>query len=165
MIVKNGKLFGKISIIDIAIVLVLLAVLLFVAARLGIFSPKQAVAVNTEKIRLTFYQEEVNTFTVENIKVGDPVSESLKNVSLGNVVDIKSDKSISWGVNKDGKQVKSTKAGFSSVYITTEANGLIDSNGILIGGSRFNIGQALNVRFGTSIIWCRIYDAVKVEED
>lgn len=165
MIVKNGKLFGKISIIDIIIVVALVAVLLFIAGRLGIFSPKQAVASNTGKMRITFYQEEVNTFTVDNIKTGDPVSESLKNVSLGNVVDIKSDKSISWGVNNDGKQVKSTKAGFSSVYITTEANGLIDSNGIMAGGSRFNIGQALYVRFGTSIIWCRIYDAVKVEED
>ncbi|MGI6668377.1 MAG: DUF4330 family protein [Acetivibrionales bacterium] len=165
MIIKNGKLFGKISIIDIIIVIVLLAVLLFAAARLGIFSPKQAVTVNTEKIRITFYQEEVSTFTVENIKIGDPASDSLKNANLGNVVDIKSDKSVSWGVDKDGKQVKSTKAGYSSVFITTEANALLDSNGIITGGSRFYIGQALNVRFGTSVIWCRIYDAVKVEED
>ncbi len=162
MIDKNGKLFGKISIIDIGIVLLLLIAALFIVYKLGVFSPKQVITGSTDKIRIVFYQEEVNSFTAENVKLKDPASDSMLNTSFGQVVDIEVADSVSWGKDKDGKQVRSTKTGWSAVSITMEAAGTIGSNGITIGGSRYYIGQLVTLKAGTSVFYGRITDASKV---
>lgn len=162
MIDKNGKLFGKISIIDIGIIILVILAGLFIVRKLGIFAPKENVTNNTDKIKVVFYQEEVNSFTANNVKLEDPTTETLLNMSFGNVVDIEIGDSVSWGEDKDGRQVKSTKNGFSSVYITMETNGILGPNGINIGGSNYYIGQFITLRVGTSIFYGRIYDASKI---
>lgn len=165
MIDKNGKLFGKINIIDVIIVIVLLAAILFGAYKFGLFSQRQVITANTDKLRLVFYQEEVNTFTTDNTKLKDPVTETLQNASLGSVVNLEVDKSVSWGYDKDGRQVKSTKEGFSSIFITAETTGTISPSGILTGGSKYYVGQLMTLRVGTSTFFCRLYDVEKVQED
>ncbi len=162
---KNGKLFGKINIIDIIIVILLLVALMFVVYKLGLFAPKQAISTEANKIRIVFYQEEVNTFTVENTNLNDPVTDAIQNNSFGKVVDIESGESSSWGVDKDGKQVMSAKDGYSSIYITAETTGTVSSTGISTGGANYYVGQLLTVRVGTSAYYCRIYSAESVEED
>lgn len=162
MIDKNGKLFGKISIIDIGIIILVIIAGLFIVKKLGIFTPKENITNNNDKIKVVFYQEEVNSFTANNVKLEDPTTETLLNTSFGNVVDIEIDDSVSWGYDKDGKQVKSTKKGFSSVFITMETNGILGPNGINIGGSNYYIGQFITLRVGTSIFYGRIYDASKI---
>ncbi|MBC8586931.1 DUF4330 domain-containing protein [Paratissierella segnis] len=162
MIDKNGKLFGKISIIDLIIIILVILAGIFAVKKLGIFTPKGNVTDSTDKIQVVFYQEEVNSFTANNVKLGDPTSETLQNMSFGAVTDIQTEDSVSWGEDKDGKQVKSTKNGFNAVYITTETNGVIGPNGINIGGSNYYIGQFITLRVGTSIFYGRIYDAAKI---
>lgn len=162
MIDKNGKLFGKISIIDIGIIILVIIAGLFIVRKLGIFIPKENITNNNDKIKVVFYQEEVNSFTANNVKLEDPTTETLLNMSFGNVVDIEIGDSVSWGEDKDGRQVKSTKNGFSSVFITMETNGILGPNGINIGGSNYYIGQFITLRVGTSIFYGRIYDASKI---
>lgn len=162
MIDKNGKLFGKISIIDIGIIILLLIAASFLIIKLGIFSPQKIASVKTDKIRITFYQEEVNSFTANNVKLNDPANEKLLNISFGNVVDIKINNSVSWGVDKGGKQVLSSKEGWSSVLIDMEAAGILSQNGITLGGSSYYVGQTIVLRAGTSTFYGRIYSAAKV---
>ena len=160
MIDKNGKLFGKISIIDIVVVVLLLAAASFVLYKFGIFTPSRNVAASTEKVRITFYQEEVNSFTAENVKLQEPVRDTLLNVGLGTIVDIVTGDSVSWGIDKNGRQVLSTKEGYSSIYIKAEAPGTTGPNGITIGGYKYYIGDILSIRAGTSTFYVRI-DAVE----
>lgn len=162
MIDKNGKLFGKISIIDIGIIILVIIAGLFMVKKLGIFTPKENITNNNDKVKIVFYQEEVNSFTANNVKLDDPTTETLQNMSFGNVVDIEIEDSVSWGEDKDGRQVKSTKEGFSSVFITMETNGILGPNGINIGGSNYYVGQFITLRVGTSIFYGRIYDASKI---
>ena len=137
MIDKNGKLFGKISIIDIIIILAVLIFGIFLASKIGLFSNNTTIVSSEPNLRITFYQEEVNSFTANNISIGDPTTETLQNKNLGKVVDIEVGDSISWGFDKDGNQVKSTKEGWSLVYIHMETNGALGPNGINIGGSNY----------------------------
>ena len=96
MIDKNGKLFGRINIIDLSILVLLLAAVAFILFWSGVFSPEKVV-VQEDKILLTMFQEEVNSFTTANIKVGDPVIESFQNISFGKLVDFEIGDSINWG--------------------------------------------------------------------
>lgn len=162
MIDKNGKLFGKINIIDVAVVIIIILAGLFIIKKTGLFTSKEITPNNNDRIRIVFFQEEVNSFTANNVKLDDPTTETLLNMSFGNVKDIEIDESISWGYDKDGIQVKSTKKGFSSAKITMETNGVLGPNGINIGGSNYYIGQFVTLRVGTSIFYGRIYDAAKI---
>ncbi|NLN14701.1 MAG: DUF4330 domain-containing protein [Tissierellia bacterium] len=162
MLDKNGKLFGKISIIDILIVLAIVFAGLFVVNKMGLFQPQTIVGNGGDKLRITFYQEEVNSFTANKVGVGDSATETLQNNNFGSVVDVEVGPSVSWGVDKDGKQVKSTKEGWSSIYISMETNGKLGPNGITIGGSKYYIGQYIRLRVGDSIFYGRISGAEKL---
>jgi hypothetical protein len=162
MLDKNGKLFGKISIIDIIIVLAIIFAGIFVVNKIGIFKPETIITNSGDKLKITFYQEEVNSFTANNVEIGDPTTETLQNMSFGNVVEIEVGPSVSWGTDKDGRQVKSTKEGWSSISITMETNGKLGPNGINIGGSNYYIGQFITLRVGDSIFYGRISNAEKL---
>jgi hypothetical protein len=162
MIDKNGKLFGKISIVDILIIFAVIIAGLFLVNRLGLFSQKGAVTNTGDKLSVTFYQEEVNSFTANNVKIDDPTTETLLNMSFGKVVDVEVGPSVSWGEDAKGNQVKSTKEGWSSIYITMETNGKLGPNGITIGGSKYYIGQFVTLRVGDSIFYGRISNAEKL---
>lgn len=159
MIDKNGKLFGKVSIIDIVIIIAVIVAGVFFVNKIGLFSNNTTITNSNPNLRVTFYQEEVNSFTANNINIDDPTTETLQNKSFGKVVDIKVGDSVSWAQDKNGNQLKSTKEGWSHVYITMETNGTLGPNGINISGSTYYIGQFITLRVGDSIFYGRIYEA------
>ena len=163
MVIDNkGRVFGKISIIDILFVLIALALGALVLFKLGFLSSDQGVVVNKNKVEVVFYQEEVNNFSSDNVHVGDPASEALQNVSFGNVTDIKIGESVSWDSTVEGKQFSASREGYSSIYISMEAYGTLGPNGINLGGSTYYIGQTITLRAGNSIFYGKIHSADKI---
>jgi hypothetical protein len=155
----DKKLHKKLNVIDIVIGIILIALVVFALNKLGIIGVKDIVVNEESKIEIIFFQEEVNAFTAENVKIGDPASESLLNASFGNVTEKSVGPSISYGKDKFGRQTTSTKEGYSSIYITLTANGKVGDNGVVIEGSTYYIGQIINLKVGSSIFYGRI-DAV-----
>jgi hypothetical protein len=163
MIIDNkGRIFGKISIIDILFVLVGLFLGALVLFKLGFISGNQGNIVNNNKVEIVFYQEEVNNFSSDNVHIGDPASEALQNASFGNVTDIKIGESVSWDSTVEGKQFSASREGYSSIYISMEAYGTLGSNGINLGGSTYYIGQTITLRAGNSVFYGKIYSADKI---
>ncbi|NMA32992.1 MAG: DUF4330 domain-containing protein [Clostridiaceae bacterium] len=161
MIDKNGKLFGKINIIDLTFLVILLAAALFVLYRAGVFSPEKAAA-SEDRMRLIMFQEEVNEFTASNTKPGDPVTESFQNISFGKLVSIETGDSINWGADQEGKQVKTKKEGFVSARLVMETPGKVSSSGLTIGGSKYYVGQVLVIRVGKATYYARIESAEQI---
>lgn len=159
LIDDKGRLLGKISIIDILLVVILASVLLFGLNKIGLFSPKDALVDNRDKIEIVFYQEEVNDFTANGVNIGDPATESLQNSSFGHVTGVEIGDSISWGSDIEGNQVATSKEGYSSIYITLESKGTVGPNGLKIGGSDYYIGEIITLRVGNTIFFGRISDA------
>lgn len=161
MIDKNGRLFGRINIIDLSFIILVLAAALFVMYRAGVFSPEKTAA-SEGRILLTMYQEEAPAFAASNVKEGDPVSESFKNVSFGRVVSVETGEPVNWGADEDGRQVETQRDGYRSLTLKMEAAGKTDSSGITIGGVKYYIGQVLVIRAGTSIFYARIENAEQI---
>lgn len=158
----KGRIFGKISIIDILFLLFILAIGIFSLNKLGLLGAKPGLSMGN-KAEIIFYQEEINDFSANNVNVGDIASEALKNVSFGEVKDVKIGESISWAPDLNGEQlVLSTRDGYSSIYITMEANATVGPNGIVIGGSTFYIGETITLRAGNSIFYGKIHSANKI---
>lgn len=159
---KKGRIFGKVSIIDVLIVLILIA---GVAVAWPKFFKKDTgtpLTVKNDKLRIVLYQEEAPIFAADAINIGDAATEKVLNSSFGKVTDVKKDKSVSWAKTKDGKQVRSSKDDFSSIYITLEGSGIYGNNGVKIGNGEYFVGQQVNVFVGSSILYMNISEIEKI---
>jgi len=162
LIDDKGRIFGKVSIVDIFFVILIFMALGFIWYKIGGYGNKADIIDRTEKIRIVFYQEEINNFAANNVKIGDPATEALQNIRLGKVTDIKLGESISWGSDIQGKQVSSSRKGYSSIYITMEGKGIIGPNGIQIDNHLYYIGETITLRAGNAIFYGKIYSAEKI---
>lgn len=102
------------------------------------------------KLLFTYYMENVPTSTIEAISEGDPVRDSVQGSSFGTVKEIITGEAIFWEPGADGQLVASGREGYSSLLLTTEAEGIINGNGVSIDKSVYHIGQTLAVYAGKS---------------
>lgn len=163
MIIDNkGRLFGKISIIDILIVAVVLAAVAGVVYKFKI-SKAEGIFVKPDKLQVVFYTEELPDFVATDIKQGDIVKDPVKNAVFGKVTGIEIDKSVSFTQNDNGDIKVSSKPGYVSIKLYVEGNGTFSTNGITINNADYAIGKQFEIRAGRSAIWTRIKEIKKIE--
>lgn len=149
---NKGKIFGKVSIIDILIVLIFVGAIAgggykFIKARAT--SP----FVKQDKIEIAFFCEEFPAFAgdPENMKMGSIVKDGIQGSVLGTVTDIKTDKSISYAQSASGEFNKSSKDGYLSGTFTIEGQGRYSDNGVVINNVEYYVGQIIDkLRVGQS---------------
>lgn len=146
---SKGKFFGKISFIDILIVIVI------VGAAIGLYYKftKTHNSQDLIKIQFTLYSESVPEYAVKSIEVGDVVKDLQQNRIIGKVTSIKISSAVTFNANSTGKVVKSSKPGYVSVQITVEGNAVYSETGFtIIKGVNYYINRSLNLAFGQSQI-------------
>ncbi len=157
---SKGKLFGKISIIDILIIAVVLAAVAGVGYKFS--KSKTLTPLNKQDVyEIMLYTDETYDYVPKQVKVGDIVKDRVQNSVLGTVKDIKTDKAISWNPDANGKQVKSSKEGYNSVVLTVEVKATDNINGITIGSSTYQVGKGVETMAGDCIMIMRI---MKIEK-
>ncbi len=164
MIDKNGKLFGKINIIDLFFIIIVLAATVFAMNRFGAFSPEKTASTAEKMMMLTIYQEEVNDFTAYNVKTGDPVSESFQNIYFGKVSEVNVSGPVNWGADQNGTQIQTERDGYSSITLKVESPGTLSQSGLIIGGAKYYVGQVLVFRVGTSALYARLEGAEQINQ-
>lgn len=158
---KKGKLFGKINIIDLLLIIVLVAAI-------GIFGYKYISkdggnaggngSVNG-KAKVTFYTEEVSDFVVDGtINIGDPVIDVNTSTVMGTIVDVKIEKSHSYAADAEGKYILSEKPEHSAVTVVIESDGAQMVNGIKIGSNKYYIGHSMTITAGRAKMYLRVSD-------
>ncbi len=155
MIDKNGRLFGKINIIDLLIVLVVIAAGIFVATKM--FAPAdkdEAVEKNTVIIEWTAVSAPAGSG--EAIKDGAPVFEDITNIQLGKVVSVEFSDAYTYMPGPDGGAVKVPNVGMQYITVTTEVEGSLTESGLRVGGVLFCVGDIHTVHFGQASIPVKI---------
>jgi hypothetical protein len=154
--IKDAKLFGKINIIDLFIVTALIGAAVFGVYQLR--SGQGLIVINqeTRDYYISFFTEEVESFSAEALSEGVNAFDHGRNVPLGVVTNIETGEAIIWNADRDGNTVRSNKPGYSSVEITARVTAVPSEHGIVIAGNRYGIGHSLAVRAGRSIIFMRI---------
>ena len=143
---KKGMIFGKLNIIDLAIILVIIAAVAFFANR---FMTTGTVTTVPDKVQIVFFEEECPEFVPEQTHVGDPVMDGTTNNSLGVVTDVKVDKSFTYSINQNTNEVTlGSKEGYVSAYITAECEGTLTDNGVVIGGTLYSVGHTIVLHAG-----------------
>jgi len=105
-----------------------------------------------EKILITFYMDNTPDSTIDAMKEGDPVRETVQNSSFGKIVSIERGESIFWATDDSGKFVASPRRGYSSLKLTMEALGTISDNGVSIDKSVYYVGQTISLYAGNSFL-------------
>jgi len=163
---KNGRLFGKVSVIDALIVVFILAAGIFFAARY-MSSRNNPIGAGSalDELEITFYSEEVNNFVVDAIKEGDAAKEYAQYASFGNVVKVEIADSITWVGDSNGIIYPSSKDGnYSSITVTTRARGKINAIGFELDGSTYFVGKTVIMQFGKAGFQGRISGVERVAD-
>ena len=84
MIDEKGRLFGKVNIVDLIIVIIVLAAAVFIGMRL--FGPESEIA-NTQNVRITMFCEETPDFVADQLEAGSEAWDAENQVTLGTLVD------------------------------------------------------------------------------
>ena len=144
MIDKNGKLFGKINIIDLLIILVIIAAAVFFATKA--FTPAQeATKTETSTVRVQFFCYKAQVGAADAIEIGAPAFE-----------DTESEPSYTYFVDADGNQAKAEVAYNDAVTVTVELQGNLTEKGLYVGGRLYGVGASFTMHFGKATIYASV---------
>ena len=158
MIDENGKIGGKINLIDLLIVVVVLAAIAFTVCRSIAFNKNNDTdKPETDPVIIEFTCAEVDDFTIERLEAGAPVLNGDTNKNLGTAVDFTTADSTftAYSVGDSGMvvvDIPETK----SVVVTVESAGELEDNGLVVDGVRYGIGYSMVIYVGRCKLWATI---------
>ena len=138
----------RFTLLDAAIILVVIAVLAFVAYKL---MPSGS-TVAYEDVTLSFYAPDVPDYVAEQLYIGAPVIDADRNVYLGVIVDFQVEDSVFWSANDQGD--------YKAVTVTTRVSGEASAYGIKLSSVEYSVGHTLAIRAGFAKISCAVSDLV-----
>jgi hypothetical protein len=157
---SKGKLFGKVSLIDIIVVLIIVGAIAGIAYKFTT-SKSGGILQTKDKLEIVFFGEEVPEYAAKLISDGDIVREVVQNANFGTVTDVKLDKSKSYAPDALGKWQVSSKEGFNSIMITISGEGKYATDGITIDNSVYYIGKTIELKVGNEALYGRIYNITR----
>ena len=160
MIDEKGRLFGKVNIVDLLIVIIILAAGAFLGMKL--LGPDSAVA-NTQKVRVTLYCEETPNYLAEQLEAGAEGWDSENNVTLGYLTDWRTGDSKSAVTDVTGKVVEITREDYCSATLVCEGEGVMGTHGVTIGGTLYGAGQSMSVYFNDCKLFLRVQSTEVIE--
>lgn len=143
LIDDKGRLFGKINIIDLAIVLIIIGVVTGSLYKLQLFGRHTS---DERPVTVTLYLKEVSQETVDALQVGDMLTESTENLPLGKIVDREVRRTIKDTPTADGRLVAAASPTKFDVYLTTEGNLRVIGDQVFVGRRDIKIGLSLNIK-------------------
>lgn len=156
MIDKNGKLFGKINLIDLIIILILVALAIFAVLKFAVPSNTEGTATN---VKLTLFCEETPEYVVDYIKEGEPVYDSKEGINIGSVESFESGDPIGYDSKETGidmSEYRVARDGYNSVKIVVDATGVNGVNGVTVNGVLYGVGHTMTVYAGQAKLYLRV---------
>ena len=141
---NNGKIGGKISIIDIAVILIILIVAAGIFARYG---SKVTTAVQSqEEFRYVLKIEGVRQYTVDALNKKGAVTDKKSEKNLGEIVDVRVEGATRESVTADGRVTYAPVPGYYTCYVTIDAHGKESSdNYILDDTTELSVGRTVDL--------------------
>jgi hypothetical protein len=153
---KQGRLFGKLSIIDIAVLVVIIGLLIGLGYRR--LSSKAAVIVNADtKFYVTLVVERIRDFSLEAIDEGDIIYEQYAQQPFGKIVATETEQSKEVLKKPDGTISYVPMEQKFNLYATLECTGNVGDNGYYVNGnSQIAIGSDLRIQSNKVICTARV---------
>ena len=159
---KNGKIAGKISIIDILVIVLIIAVIVGIAARYG--SKITAAVRSSEKFEYTMRIESVRKYTVDALERKGRITDKKSEKDLGNIVDVNYKPAKMQSTTANGRVVKPELPDRYTCYVTIQAVGReSDDNYVLDDSTELSVGRTVEL-YSKYVKTSGIIESVKVIE-
>ncbi|NLV87486.1 MAG: DUF4330 family protein [Clostridiales bacterium] len=153
MIDKNGKLFGKINLIDLIIIIVLIGLLAFAALK---FVSSRNSGTELVDLNISFYSDEVPEFVTDYIEIGASVLDDNKDVTMGKVTGFEVGEPLGFATDANGEVQQVYKNGYKSLRVDMSAVGELGENGATIDGVLYGVGHTLTIYAGKAKLYIKI---------
>lgn len=156
MVDKNGKLFGKVNLIDFLIVLVVILGIVFVALRAtGVVGKDEAPP--PTPVMMSFFGTEVPDYVVDNLKVGDAVYDYNYDAIIGYVAGWEEDDPLGYIVDDLGEVHSVKNEGERSLTLKIISNVSFGEDfGATIDGHLYGIGHTTLIYAGLSKFYIKV---------
>ncbi|MBE7031143.1 MAG: DUF4330 domain-containing protein [Ruminococcaceae bacterium] len=142
---KKGKLFGKVSVIDLAVILIVLIAIGATVFKFGL-SPHRDVVVSDASIEYTFKIKGLRDFSAKQFAVGDAVYDAEAKKAIGKIVDVSLEPATEYLHNADGTIAETEKPEKSDVYLTIQSDARITNEGYFANGTRqIAVGSSIDI--------------------
>lgn len=132
---KEGKLFGKISVIDIAVILII--AVLAVGIYIKFLGTTQTITTAGKDIECTFLVKNIRMFSAEALERGGPVYDKTSKEYIGEITDVRIDKG-EYQVNMaDGSFETIAPEERYNAYVTVEFEGKVGENGYYTAANKY----------------------------
>ena len=155
---KNGKLFGKLNVIDLLIILIVLTGLVFLGYRfLGNKGAPEYAA--PRSVRLTFFAPDAPALLDGKLEIGAPVTDFDESLDLGTLSGVSAEEAYEWQYDSEsGEAVKVPVANEIALTFSCDVAGYPGDDGLRVGGHRYCIGGSYTVCAGRARVFCRLAD-------
>jgi len=148
---EKGRLFKKINIIDLALILIIVISVVSTVYKFGFSNHKDVGSANT-KITYVVKVKAVRDVASDALKVGDALYEKTTKKPIGKITDKKVDvakESVNMSNGTLSKEVEIPDK--YDVYLTIEGEGLVSDEGYFLDGS-YQIGVFSSVEFFSKFV-------------
>ncbi len=160
----KGKLFGKISIVDILVVCLILAGIAGAYYKFG-KSKTISLVSKPNKIEITFFTEDLPAYVGAGIKPGDIARDRVSGSAIGKVKEVVAGPDIFYSPNDQGQMVKSAKEGYVSLKVVVEGNGIFGSDqGASFSNVDYYVNKWFEVKAGNAQYYTRVQNIRKIGE-
>lgn len=140
MIDQKGRLFGKVNLLDLVVVLAVLAV----AGRFGLQKFTSATPVaegQAQRMEITVKLPVVSQPTIDALPVGTKIFESRSNTYMGEIVEAKAEPALVVTRGDDGLVFEQPSKRHFDLYITIAGEGRVAPTAIMMAGFETKIGR------------------------
>lgn len=141
---KNGKIFGKISIIDLFAIILVLAVVIGIGVRYG---AKATTAVqSSEKFECVIEVANVREFTVKALEKGGVITDKKSEIELGEIVSVETEPALFQSTTADGRIIETELPERYNCIVTIVANGKVSDDAYIMDDSNeLSVGRNIEL--------------------
>ncbi len=141
---KNGKIGGKVSIIDAAVILLILVVAAGIIMRYG--SHVTTSVQSEEDFRYVLKIEAVRKYTVDALNKKGAVTDKKSLKKLGEITEVRTEGATRESVTADGKVTYAPLPDYYTCYVTIDAHGKeSEDNYVLDDTTELSVGRIIDL--------------------
>ena len=143
---ERGRIFGKIPVIDFAIVFLLILVVGWFAYSRFVVNLRRQIQERTVPCQVTVLVPAVRRPTIEALRKSQAVFEFKTNAYVGVVSSVREEPAEIWFLSEDGRWVRTPANDRFDVYVVLSTDARVSENVITVNGVEIRVGQSVNLK-------------------
>lgn len=143
---EKGRIFGKINIIDLVVIIVLVAAAVWFGYSMLGKNLQQDVTERQQETEITVVTSGIRVTTAEAIAKGGKAFEFKTGAHIGEIVDVKTEPARVWLVQGNGKWVQTESEDRVDAFVTIRGTARIGENVITMNGVEIRVGGSIGLK-------------------